>query len=328
MLKGLRRLNRYENRIFKIAKDGGKLVRLSQIGFSRKTKDNFRFPVYSLEIGKKSAIANNPVGIVAGVHGLETIGVRVALDFLEYLVNSNHEDFLPEIFNGDVGIVCLPMINPGGIAQTSRSNPAGVDLMRNSGIDAVSAPFFFGGHRISSSLPYFRGKYLEPESRIVYRFMKKYFFPNETAIMPLLDIHSGFGTVDHVWWPFAFTHEPCADEAIYKKMAMHLSEKNLHTQYQYRPQSEIYTTHGDLWDRFYLQFRNLIEIKKRKSRFLPWTLEIGTWSDIPDNPSKLSRKRGIFNPAKENKQAVIKNYRNFLRDFVRLSCVKPSYWFK
>ena len=111
-------------------------------------------------------------------------------------------------------------------------------------------------------------------------------------------------------------------------MAMHLSEKNLHTQYQYRPQSEIYTTHGDLWDRFYLQFRNLIEIKKRKSRFLPWTLEIGTWSDIPDDLSKLSRKRGIFNPAKENKQAVIKNYRNFLRDFVRLSCIKPSYWFK
>ncbi len=75
MLKGIRRLNRYENRIFKIVKDGGKLVRLSQLGFSRKTKDNFRFPIYSLEIGKEKAIQKNPVGIVAGVHGLETIGV-------------------------------------------------------------------------------------------------------------------------------------------------------------------------------------------------------------------------------------------------------------
>jgi hypothetical protein len=328
MLKGLRRLNRYENRIFKIAKDGGKFVRLSQIGFSRKTKNNFRFPIYCLEIGKKSAIEKNPVGIVAGVHGLETIGVRVTLDFLEFLVSEKHKDFFPEIFKGDVGIVCLPMINPGGIVETSRSNPAGIDLMRNSGIEAVKAPLFFGGHKISPKLPYYRGNHLEPESRVVNRFVNQYFFNNKTAIMPLIDIHSGFGAVDHVWWPFAFTHEACADEPIYKKMALYLKEKNLHKEYEYGPQSETYTTHGDLWDKFYLEYRNLIEIRKSKSRFLPWTLEIGTWSDILDYPSKLNRRRGIFNPAKENKQAVIKNYRLFLRDFVRLSCVKPAYWLK
>jgi hypothetical protein len=326
MLKGLRRLNRYENRIFKIAKDGGKLVRLSQIGFSTKTQTGFRFPIYCLEIGKKSAIEKNPVGIVAGVHGLETIGVRVALDFLEFLVSPKQKDFFPEIFKGDLGIVCLPIINPGGIVNTSRSNPAGIDLMRNSGIEAVKAPLFFGGHKISPKLPYYRGNHLEPESRVVNRFLNKYFFPNDKAVMPLIDIHSGFGAIDHVWWPFAYTKEACADESIYKKMAWYLKEKNLHKDYEYGPQSETYTTHGDLWDKFYLEYRNLIEIKKSKSRFLPWTLEIGTWSDILEYPLKLKRASGIFNPAKENKQTVIKSYRTFLRDFVRLSSKKPSYW--
>jgi hypothetical protein len=328
MLRGLRRLNRFENRIFKIAKDGGKFVRLSQIGFSRKTKDNFRFPIYCLEIGTKSAVKNNPVGIVSGVHGLETIGVRVSLDFLEYLVSTKHKDFLPEVFKGDVGIVCLPVINPGGIAKNTRSNPNGVDLMRNSGVEATKAPFFFGGHRISSFLPYFRGSSLEPESRIINRFLNQYFFQNEKAIMPLLDIHSGFGKVDRVWWPFAFTHEPCKDEAIYKKMAKYLKEDKEHDQFIYETQSKSYTTHGDLWDRFYLEHKNLIEIKKIKAKFLPWTLEIGTWSDITKDPFKLKSKRGIFNPGKENKEEVIKYYRNFLRDFVRLSCINPSFWVK
>lgn len=326
MLKGIRRLNRYENRIFKIAKDGGSLVRLSQLGFSRKTKDNFRFPIYSLEIGKPKAIQKNPVGVVAGVHGLETIGVRVVLDFLEFLVNSPKKDFLPEVFAGEIGIVSIPIINPGGILKSTRSNPAGIDLMRNSGIEAVKAPFFFGGHKISKHLPYYRGNYLEPEARIVKRFVEKYFFSNEKSILSLIDIHSGFGSIDHVWWPFAFSRESCADEKIYQKMAWHLKEKKLHSSYEYGPQSETYTTHGDLWDLFYLEYQNRIESKNLKSKFLPWTLEIGTWSDIPIEPSKLFRKRGIFNPAKENKQAVIRKYRNFLRDFVCLSSYKRSHW--
>ncbi|MCU0825046.1 MAG: carboxypeptidase, partial [Leptospira sp.] len=71
MLRGLRRLNRYEKRILDIAKIGGKLVRLSQLGFSRKTEEGFRFPIHCLEIGTSKAIAKHPVGIVAGVHGLE-----------------------------------------------------------------------------------------------------------------------------------------------------------------------------------------------------------------------------------------------------------------
>ncbi|HMV45692.1 MAG TPA: carboxypeptidase [Leptospiraceae bacterium] len=227
-----------------------------------------------------------------------------------------------------MGIVSIPIINPGGIAKSTRSNPNGVDLMRNSGVDAIKAPFFFGGHRISSNLPYFRGNYLESEGRAAYRFTKKYFFNNKTAIMPLIDIHSGFGSIDHVWWPFAFTTDACKDEKIYKKMAWHLKEKNLHSAYEYGPQSETYTTHGDLWDLLYLEYQNKIESENLKSRFLPWTLEIGTWSDIPLEPSKLFRKRGIFNPAKENKQAVIRNYRNFLRDFIRLASYKVSHWMK
>ena len=56
MLRGIKRLNRYENRILSITKAGGDLVRLRQFGFSSKTKEGFRFPIYVLEIGRPKAI--------------------------------------------------------------------------------------------------------------------------------------------------------------------------------------------------------------------------------------------------------------------------------
>lgn len=145
MLRGMKRLNRYENRILKIVKLGGKLVRLKQFGFSSKTEEGFRFPIYVLEIGKPKAIKKNLSGLVAGVHGLETIGIRVLLDFLDDLFVRKTSVLYNEIKNGELGIVCIPILNPGGVAMKRRSNPKGVDLMRNSGVEAVKAPFFFGG---------------------------------------------------------------------------------------------------------------------------------------------------------------------------------------
>ncbi|EMM71992.1 hypothetical protein LEP1GSC038_4207 [Leptospira weilii str. 2006001855] len=59
---------------------------------------------------------------------------------------------------------------------------------------------------------------------------------------------------------------------------------------------------------------------------LPLTLEVGTWSDIKEDPFKLFRKRGIFNPASFNKIETVGRYRGFLRDFVRLGLTKPKDW--
>jgi hypothetical protein len=328
MLRGLRRLNRYEKRILDITKLGGKLVRLQQFGFSRKTEEGFRFPIHALEIGTEKAIKRNPVGIVAGVHGLETVGIRILLDFLEYIIYKKSPGYMSEIEKGKVGLVVIPIVNPGGVARKTRSNPAGIDLMRNSGVEAESAPLLFGGQRLSSKLPYYRGNSLEPESRALYRFVHQYFYPTKDAIMPVLDVHSGFGTIDHVWWPYAGTKRPCMDTPVYEKMANYFKTVKKHSRFKFGPQSETYTTHGDLWDKFYDHYleKVLASQPKLKSKFLPLTLEVGTWSDIKENPSKLFRKRGIFNPARENKFETITTYREFLRDFVLLGQSAPSDW--
>ncbi len=326
MLRGLRRLNRYEKRILDITKLGGKLVRLQQYGFSRKTEEGFRFPIHVLEIGTEKAIKRNPVGIVSGVHGLETVGIRILLDFLEFILYKKSPGYMPEIAEGKIGLVVIPIVNPGGVAKKSRSNPANVDLMRNSGVDAEHAPLLFGGQKYSPKLPYYRGKSLEPESRALYRYVYHYFYPVKDALMPVLDVHSGFGTVDHVWWPYAKTKTPCIDTQLYENIANFLKVNKKHSKFKFGPQSETYTTHGDLWDRFYDHYHEKILVKdpKSKSRFLPLTLEVGTWSDIKENPSKLFRKRGIFNPARENKFETITSYRDFLRDFVLLGKSKLS----
>ncbi|PKA00238.1 carboxypeptidase [Leptospira levettii] len=326
MLRGIKRLNRYENRILKIVKLGGKLVRLKQYGFSSKTEEGFRFPIYVLEIGKPKAIKSNVSGLIAGVHGLETIGIRVLLDFLDDLFARKNSVLYHEIKNGEVGIVCIPILNPGGVALKRRSNPKGVDLMRNSGVEAVKAPFFFGGHKYSNFFPYYRGKVLQTESRVLDRYFKEYFLRAENQFIPVVDIHSGFGTVDHVWWPYASTHEPCADEELFQQIGSNFANHLNHFLYRFGPQSETYTTHGDLWDRLYDQFQsNIKEIHSPISRhFLPLTLEIGTWSDINLDPLKIFRKRGIFNPSRELKQKSIISHRKFLSDVIRLAKMNPS----
>ncbi|TGL20513.1 DUF2817 domain-containing protein [Leptospira bourretii] len=325
MLRGMKRLNRYENRILKIVKLGGKLVRFKQFGFSTKTEVGFRFPIYVLEIGKESAIKRNVAGLVAGVHGLETIGIRVLLDFLDDLFARKTSELYREIKDGELGIVCIPILNPGGVAMKRRSNPNGVDLMRNSGVEAVKAPFFFGGHKISNVFPYYRGNILQAESRVLDRFYSEYFLPAKNTMIPVIDIHSGFGAVDHVWWPYAGTHDQCVDESLFQKIANHLTTRLNHILYRFGPQSETYTTHGDLWDRLYNEFQKTKELSPTKdSRFLPLTLEIGTWSDIQLDPWKVFRKRGIFNPARESKKESIISHRKFLTDVLRLAKMKPE----
>ncbi|EMK00614.1 M14 family zinc carboxypeptidase [Leptospira sp. WS58.C1] len=327
MLRGIKRLNRYEKRLLRIAKLGGKLVKINQAGFSRRTEEGFRFPIYSLEIGTKEGLEKHPVGITAGVHGLETIGIQILIDFLEYIIHPRSTGFLPELKKGKLGLVVIPIVNPGGVAAKTRANPGGVDLMRNSGIDAEKPLPFFGGQKFSNKLPYFRGHGLEPESRTLSRTVFEKFFHVRDSILPVLDLHSGFGTVDNVWWPYAYTHKPCPDTFLYERIASHLKGHCGHINFAYGPQSASYTTHGDLWDKFYDHYQELYaEQAGWSSKFLPLTLEVGTWSDIKEEPLKLFSKKGIFRPAEHNKSEVLTRYRGFLRDFVRLGLTKPKDW--
>ena len=324
--RGLKRLNRFEKRIFQLTETNPNLVRLVQAGFSHRTHSNYRFPIYALEIGTASALKKNPVGLVAGVHGLEVIAIQVLLDFLEYVVDPESPGFMKELQKGKVGLVALPILNPGGLVLRRRSNPAGVDLMRNSGTDAEKAVFFFGGHKFSRLLPYYRGRTLQPESRVLFRFIENYFSRVKNRVLPVLDIHSGFGAIDRVWWPYAGKTEPCPDDMLFRRVAEHLKHARGHDQYDFTPQNESYMMHGDLWDRIYDEFHSPHVRPHAKTRLLPMTLEIGTWSGIKENPRRLLNKKKIFNPTPEKKKQAKSAHREFLRDFLLLAGTAPKSW--
>ena len=56
-----------------------------------------------------------------------------------------------------IRLVIIPIVNPGGMADNSRTNPNGVDLMRNAPVEALQrTPFLVGGQRISPKLPWYR----------------------------------------------------------------------------------------------------------------------------------------------------------------------------
>lgn len=315
-LRGLKRLNRYENRIYKIARLAGDLGHLKQIGYSRRSKNGFRFPVYSLLLGKRSALKKYPVGLVAGVHGLETVGVRVLLDFLESIF-AEPGQVLRDLKKGNVAIVCIPILNPGGVAMKRRSNPGGVDLMRNSGVDGESAMRFFGGQKLSQYLPYYRGKVIQPESRTLFGFVRDHLFSAKARLIPILDIHSGFGMRDSLWWPYAGKTNPCPDQNLYERTAQILCENEAGILPE--SQSEAYTIHGDLWDFLYNEYQGHSTSTQKKQRFLPFTLEIGTWAEIKKEPARLLNRRALFNPPKESKAETITRYRRFLEKFVRLN---------
>ena len=58
-----------------------------------------------------------------------------------------------------IRLVFMPIVNPGGMWARTRSNPNGVDLMRNAPQSAEGrVPFLAGGQRIGPWLPWYRGR--------------------------------------------------------------------------------------------------------------------------------------------------------------------------
>ncbi|MCB1199145.1 MAG: DUF2817 domain-containing protein [Leptospiraceae bacterium] len=313
MIKPLLRLQKYEHKIFSLLKKAGKLGELRQLGFSRKDKHGFKFPIYQLTFGKKSAVKNRSILLVAGVHGLETVAVNILLDYLNQALRDG--PVLSALKSGKLAIVAIPILNPGGLARQSRSNPGGVDLMRNSGVEGENALFFFGGQKLSGRLPYYQGKKLEPESILLFRALRDLYDAERKTPLIALDVHSGYGNKNYIWWPYAKTRTPSPDDMLFRRITGYMEKTKLHNAYHYGPQSEMYTTHGDLWDLFYDHFLKFRELKKRAPPFLPFTLEIGTWTHFKKNPTRILKKREIFNPPRNLKKQFVTGHREFLHDF-------------
>jgi hypothetical protein len=115
------------------------------------------YPVHVIALGNPDPKVP-AVGYFGGVHGLERIGAGVVIAYLQSLVMRLQWDSTLHKQLESVRLVFMPIVNPGGMALGTRANPNGVDLMRNSPVEARdSVPFLIGGQRISAGLPWYRG---------------------------------------------------------------------------------------------------------------------------------------------------------------------------
>lgn len=90
--------------------------------------------------------------------------------------------------------------------------------------------------------------------------------------------------------------------------------------YRIEPMAKSYQTHGDLWDAALLAFQDktLQQKPQRRSLFMPFTLEVGTWHELRKSPRRLFSREAIFNPPRESRKAYLKAHRALLWDFIHL----------
>lgn len=281
-----------------------------------------RFPLYKLTLGNPDK--NLPaIGFFGGIHGLERIGTHVLLHFLRNLLTRLKWDKSLHHLLGDVRLVFMPLINPGGMWQSTRCNLQGVDLMRNAPIESTnSVPFLLGGHRISPHLPWYRGPAgieMESENLALCRAVQDELLSRPFSIA--VDCHSGFGLRDRVWFPHAHSRHPITHLADIVALEELFQQTHPNNRYLFEPQSLHYRTHGDVWDYLYLQ------AEKDKSKiFLPLTLEMGSWMWVRKNPRQLFSRNGLFNPIVEHRfNRVLRRHTVWL-DFLMRATAAHENW--
>ena len=281
-----------------------------------------QLPVYVISLG-------NPdpgvpiVGYFGGVHGLERIGAEVVIAYLQSLVMRLQWDSTLHQQLDSLRLVFMPIVNPGGMALGTRANPHGVDLMRNAPVQAQEpVPFLVGGQRYSARLPWYRGVKnapMEIENQAICEVIERDFFPRAFSLC--VDCHSGFGTRDRLWFPFAHKREPMAHLAELQALKNIFVQSQSYHRYVVEPQSLQYLAHGDLWDHLYLQ-----SLASPKRIFLPLTLEMGSWLWVKKNPRQLFSRHGIFNPLIEHRQQRVLRQHQSLLDFLSRAASGHRLW--
>lgn len=276
--------------------------------------DGRRFPLYALCLGNPSPEVPG-VGFFGGIHGLERIGTQVLLSFLHSLIGRLRWDRPLQRQMASIRLVFMPLVNPGGMWRGTRSNPSGVDLMRNAPVEsAQKVPFLYGGQRISARLPWYRGAAdadMQAESQAVCRVVQEELLGREFSLA--LDCHSGFGLRDRIWFPYAFKSEPIRHLAEVEALHGLFDQTYPHHNYLFEPQCRQYLAHGDLWDHLYLQ-----ALQHEQRVFLPLTLEMGSWLWIKKSPRQLFSRLGIFNPLPVHRlQRVLRSHLLWMDFLVR-----------
>jgi hypothetical protein len=284
--------------------------------------DGSEYPVYAITLGNPS-LDVPAVGYFGGVHGLERIGAEVVIAFLQNLVMRLSWDSALLKQLETMRLVFMPIVNPGGMRMGTRANPQGVDLMRNSPIEAqASVPFMVGGQRLSPRLPWYRGEFgkaMEAENQAVCQVVHSELLSRQFSIS--LDCHSGFGLSNRIWFPFAHTRAPITHLAEMHALKEIFVRSHSHHRYIFEPQSLQYLTHGDLWDYLYSQ-----SLLVPDHVFLPLTLEMGSWLWVKKNPRQLFSRHGIFNPLIEHRQQRVLRQHQLLLDFLARAACGSKMW--
>jgi hypothetical protein len=247
----------------------------------------------------------------------------VVIAFLQSVLHRLPWDCTLQYLLERVRLVFMPIVNPGGMWAATRANPRGIDLMRNAPVDAKDrVPFLVGGQRLSSGLPWYRGRLgdpMEAESQALCSVVQTELLGRPFSLA--LDCHSGFGVTDRLWFPYAHTREPMAHLAeVHALQSIFLQAHSQHP-YVIEPQSAQYLAHGDLWDHLYLQ-----ACQQSGTVFLPLTLEMGSWLWIKKNPQQLFSRNGIFNPLITHRhQRVLRRHLGLL-DFLTRAAASHSQW--
>lgn len=272
---------------------------------------NSKLPIYKISLGNPDPKA--PVlGLIGGVHGLERIGAQVCIALLSSFSNLLLWDKNTQKLIEQIRLFFIPTVNPIGILKRQRSNPNGIDIMRNAPVDAEGdIPFLLGGHRISSKLPWFRGNKteMEFETKVLIEAVQKEISESSAAVT--VDFHSGFGLQDQIWFPYAKTREPLPD--LSKLHAFFNLMENTYPHHFYKIETQAYLTHGDVWDYLYDWKRSL---NNPQQSYLPLCLEMGSWNWVKKNPLQILNLEGPFNPMKVHRLKRILRRHNTLFEFL------------
>ncbi|RZA24144.1 MAG: DUF2817 domain-containing protein [Proteobacteria bacterium] len=281
------------------------------------------FPILSFHFGVKDATAPTLI-FVAGVHGLEKIGTQVLSSFLESWLNLLRWDKTLKKMLKTTRVIFYPIVNPVGMYLNRRSNGNGVDLMRNApGENSDEALPLVGGHRISALLPWYRGENgLEYEAQVLQRFIHENCFQGGSSIV--LDIHSGFGLKDSLWFPYA-AHSRYYSEAPRIMAIKRLLDKSYpHHTYTIEPQHFSYMASGDLWD-YFLDEHKAAGVP---GLFLPLCLEMGSWTWVRKNPRQIFSRLGLFNPMLPHRVMRAERRHFILFNFLLKLVASPEAWVK
>ncbi len=286
--------------------------------FDDVTYNNQSYPLISVHFGNPSAPT---LFINGGIHGLERIGAQLTLSLLHSFHERLSWDSVLKKMLTDIQVVFLPLANPVGYFETTRSNGNGVDLMRNANIEATeTVPFLLGGHKKTNQLPWYCGEQVQLETEFVISVVRDILSTSDKLVS--LDIHSGFGFRDQLWFPFANSRKIFSQISELYLLFQLFRKSFPHHVYKIEPQSKNYLTHGDIWDYCFYN------VKKEHQTYLPMTLEMGSWIWVKKNPLQIFSKTGLFNPIKKHRiHRTLRRHRP-LFDFLLHALISNQFWTK